>query len=221
MESDAHRWDDKYRASTVAPLRVEPLLSRHIARIRHLSGSRTALDLAAGRCHVSVYLATEGLSVMAVDCSAVGLDLGQALAAQEGVEIKTMVADLETDPLPVGPWSLIACFRYLNRELFEPMKAGLEPGGYFFSVPSIAIIWKMHHALIRLTCWRPGELEETFGSLEILSCRMAMIRPSTSRGWWLDVRSRETYGAVYPAVFFNPALTGFKRFFFSRMVRSI
>ena len=76
MESDAHRWDEKYRASTIHALRAEPLLSRHIARIRHLSGSRTALDLAAGRCHVSVYLATEGLSVTALDCSAVGLDLG-------------------------------------------------------------------------------------------------------------------------------------------------
>ncbi len=220
MESDAHRWDEKYRASTIDALRAEPLLSRHIARIRHLSGSRTALDLAAGRCHASVYLATEGLSVTAVDCSAVGLDLGQALAAQEGVEIKTMVADLETDPLPVGPWSLIACFRYLNRELFEPMKAGLEPG-VTFSVPLIAIIWKTHHALIRLMCWRRASWKKPSARLKFWSCRMAMIRQSPPRGWWLDVRSRETCGAVYPAVFFSTQRSPDLSVSFSRMVRLI
>ena len=187
MESDAHRWDEKYRASTIDALRAEPLLSRHIARIRHLSGSRTALELAAGRCHVSVYLATEGLSVTALDCSAVGLDLGQALAAQEGVQIKTSVADLETDPLPVGPWSLIACFRYLNRELFEPMKAGLEPGGLlFFST------FNRHHLenaprFNPSYVLAPGELEETFGSLEILELSDGHD-PSESASWVLARR---------------------------------
>lgn len=182
MESDARRWDEKYRKGKLEALKAEPLLTQHRERIRSLSGSRTALDVAAGRCHAGVYLATQGLTVTALDCSPVGLDLGQALATQEGVQIKTRVTDLETEPLPEGPWSLISCFRYLNRELFGPMKAVLEPAGLlFFST------FNRHHLenaprFNPSYVLAPGELEETFGSLEILELSDGHD-PSESASW--------------------------------------
>lgn len=169
MESDARRWDEKYRKGKLEALKAEPLLTQHRERIRSLSGSRTALDVAAGRCHAGVYLATQGLTVTALDCSAVGLNLGQALAAQENVQIKTVVADLETDPLPEGPWSLICCFRYLNRGVLQSMMEDLESGGLLFFGT-----FNQHH-LIKAPQFNPnyvlapGELETTFSSLEIVA----------------------------------------------------
>ena len=129
MVSDTSRWNEKYAAASLAPaLRVEPLLESYQQDIDALPEPRTALDIAAGTCHSAVYLAKRGLQATALDCSAVGLALGEQLAKREGVAIKTVTKDLTVTKLPGGPWSVICCFRYLDRNLFPQMAAGLAPG---------------------------------------------------------------------------------------------
>tara|TARA_B100000315_G_scaffold79150_3_gene72547 strand:- start:48123 stop:48692 length:570 start_codon:yes stop_codon:yes gene_type:complete len=168
--SGASRWDDKYRTAGLAPaLRVEPLLKRYKNTIAQLSQPRTALDVAAGACHAAVYLATQGFDVTAVDCSAVGLALGQKLAEREGVSISTIEADLGIGDLPAGPWSLVCCFLYLNRDLLGPMAAILAPGGLLFYST-----FNVHHlnkapAFNPLYLLQPGELAEHFSMLDVLT----------------------------------------------------
>ena len=52
------------------------------------------LSLSEGEGRNAVFLATRGLHVLGVDCSAVGLEKAQALARARGVVIETVVADL-------------------------------------------------------------------------------------------------------------------------------
>ena len=56
-------------------------------------GSRVLL-LAEGQGRNAVWLARQGLEVVAVDQSDVGMDRAQELAAEHGVELTTIVADL-------------------------------------------------------------------------------------------------------------------------------
>ena len=170
MVSDTSRWNEKYAAASLAPaLRVEPLLESHQQDIDALPDPRTALDIAAGTCHSAVYLAKRGLHATALDCSAVGLGLGEQLAKREGVAIKTTTADLTVTPLPAGPWSVICCFRYLDRDLFPQMAAGLAPGGFLFYRT-----FNVHH-LEKATAFnpeyvlQPGELARQFSTLDVLS----------------------------------------------------
>ena len=104
MVTDASRWDEKYQKGELSSLRVEPLLEKNLGFIENLPTGAKAVDIAAGKCHASVFLAKRGLDVTAIDCSGVGLELGIALAKEEDVSIKTLVIDLEANPLPTGSW---------------------------------------------------------------------------------------------------------------------
>ena len=93
MREDVERWEAKYQVADQDPeLRTEPLLSSHLADL-HSVGS--ALDLASGSCHSSVFLAQQGYDVLAVDCSATGLAIGRRLAEREQTTIRTLTADLD------------------------------------------------------------------------------------------------------------------------------
>ena len=170
MISDASRWNEKYAAASLASaLRVEPLLESHQQDIDGLLAPRTALDVAAGTCHAAVYLAKRGLQATALDCSAVGLALGEQLAKREGVAIKTVTADLTVTELPGGPWSAICCFRYLDRNLFPQMASGLAPGGLLFYRTFNVDHLKKATAFNPEYVLQPGELARAFSTLEILS----------------------------------------------------
>ena len=167
MENDVQRWDKKYRQAALAPiLQIDPLLESHVVLP---TGQKKALDLAAGTCHTSVYLAKQGFDATALDCSAVGLALGQKLAKREGVKIKIREMDLDRVMLPAGPWAIISCFRYLNRALFLSMIEALAPGGLLF-----VKTFNVHH-LVKAPAFnpeyvlQPGELASAFSMLEMIA----------------------------------------------------
>lgn len=93
------------------------------------SPSLPALDIAAGDGRRAVALAKLGYRVTTVDYSIVAARLGRDRAAREGVELRTVVADLDDFDLGRERWSVITSFRYLNRRLFGPLIAALRPGG--------------------------------------------------------------------------------------------
>ncbi len=86
-----------------------------------------ALDLACGSGRNAIWLANRGWSVTAVDI---------APAVPSHVRIETKMADLERHEYTIAPesWDLIVICRYLQRDLFEPAKAGVVPGGVIVAV---------------------------------------------------------------------------------------
>ena len=95
-----------------------------------------ALGLGEGEGRNAVYLAAHGFDVLAVDSSAVGLLKAQRLAAERGVSIDTVTADLADFALEPERWDLIySIFCHLppaiRRPLYARVVAGLKPDGRF------------------------------------------------------------------------------------------
>jgi SAM-dependent methyltransferase len=96
-----------------------------------LPESGRGLDVAAGAGRAALWLARRGLEVTAVDVSPVGLGRLAETARSEGLAVETLVTDLEVAPLPRGPWHVVSCFAYLQRDLFPAIREILAPGGIF------------------------------------------------------------------------------------------
>ncbi len=81
---------------------------------------RKALDLAAGKGRVSIWLAERGWDVTAVD-----LEIGQIPG------VRTIRADLEKHEYRVAPnaWDLIVCWLYWQPDLLPEIAAGVREGG--------------------------------------------------------------------------------------------
>ena len=163
MREDIERWEAKYRAADPNPeLRADPLLNSHLADLQSMG---SALDLASGSCHSAVFLAQQGYDVLAVDCSATGLAIGQRLAQREQTTISTLTADLDEIALDKETYDLAVCFRYLNRALFPSMKTVLKPGGLLFfktfNVHHLVLSPKFNPAYVL----QPGELSQSFSGM--------------------------------------------------------
>ena len=94
------------------------------------------LSLAEGEGRNAVYLASRGYEVTAVDGSAVGLGKAQALAAERGIEIVTVLADLADYPIEPARWdAVVALYCHLPPSLrallHRAVVRGLKPGGVF------------------------------------------------------------------------------------------
>ena len=151
-------WDERYRAegakrSTPVPQLVETAQKLNPGR---------ALDLACGTGRNSAWLAGHGWKVTAVDGSAAAIEsfLMQCPA------VDARVADLEKHEFPIAEasWDLIAVCYYLQRDLFEPVKRGVKPGG---AALVIVHLIEPGHEQSRFSV-QPGELAKYFEGWEIL-----------------------------------------------------
>ena len=125
-EQDQIRWDKKYATKKYLFGREAiPFLQDHV----DLLPKGHVLDLAMGEGRNGVFLATKGFQVTGVDISAEGLKKAETLAAELGVTIKTVVADLESYEIPANTFDVIICTYYLQRDLFSKIAAALKPGG--------------------------------------------------------------------------------------------
>jgi tellurite methyltransferase len=114
-----------------------------------------ALDLACGTGRNAIWLAEHGWKVTAVDRSPVTIP-----------SVETYVADLEKHEFPIekAAWDLIAVCYYLQRDLFEPVKRGVRPGGVALV---IVHMFEPGHEQSRFSL-QPGELAQYFEGWEIL-----------------------------------------------------
>lgn len=94
-----------------------------------LPRSGRALDVAGGNARNALWLARRGLDVTVVDVSDEALRRAQTVSDAAGVDLRLVEADLTKAPVPEGPWDLIVCFHYLQRDLFPEMISSLAPGG--------------------------------------------------------------------------------------------
>lgn len=94
------------------------------------------LSLCEGEGRNAVYLASLGCEVTGVDSSGVGLAKAQELAAERGVTITTIVADLAELRIEPGQWDgIISCYCHLPPAIRMPLHRevvnGLRAGGVF------------------------------------------------------------------------------------------
>ena len=90
-ETDRNRWDQRYSQVEEVSLAPPLWIEEFDTQIPRSKGP--ALDIAAGAGGLSVWMARRGLKVIAMDISAVGLQLASRSALTWGLSIETMVAD--------------------------------------------------------------------------------------------------------------------------------
>ena len=167
---DLHDWNKRYRLRErpaedldAAPT---PLLVETASALAPGKAPRKALDLACGAGRNALWLADHGWEVTAVDAADAAIEILQIRAEERGLKINALVANLEKDEFEIEPsgWDLVAMCYYLQRNLFEPAKRGVAPGGILISIVHINEEGEDDgpHRL------RPGQLEQYFASWEII-----------------------------------------------------
>lgn len=165
MEEDRIKWDQRYsgveRFFSLGPSRF---LADSLTRILSLIPGRRALDLACGEGRNSIYLAQQGFEVSGVDISPVGLERGRSRAAELGVAVEFVEADLDRWR-PQGSYDLILNFNFLMRELIPALIEALSPGGVvlmetILDAPGLQGEHRRDYLL------QPGELEVIFAGFD-------------------------------------------------------
>jgi tellurite methyltransferase len=88
-----------------------------------------ALDLAMGRGRHAIPLARAGHHVFGVDIDAQAVGGAMTHATAERLTIAGWCADLTRYPLPVARFDVVVVTRYLQRDLFGPIREAVVPGG--------------------------------------------------------------------------------------------
>jgi SAM-dependent methyltransferase len=139
-----------------------------------------ALAPGDGEGRNGVWLAQQGLDVLSVDGSAVGIEKAQRLAAERGVPLQTEVADLTRWRWPEAEFDFVASiFLHLFPEgrqyAHRGMAAALKPGGYL-------ILEAFHQDQLGRGTGGPKQMDllyteeilrEDFSTLEILTLERA------------------------------------------------
>jgi tellurite methyltransferase len=154
---DLAGWNQRYlEQPEIAP--PVPLVRKIAETIR----PGRALDLACGTGRNALWLSQQGWDVTAVDGSSIAI----AALRVRAPGICTTVADLEAHEYTIEPaaWDLIVVTYYLQRDLFEPAKAGLKPDGTMIAI--VHTTEKNEEPTAHRL--RPGELVTYFEGWEIL-----------------------------------------------------
>lgn len=156
---DAARWDAKYQGRPLPTPRPSVALQSVTSWI---PDEGQLLDLAGGDGAQAVWLAGRGLEVTLCDVSPVALDRAQEVAAAAGACLTTRCLDLETEALPMGPWSVVLCSNYLQPSLWTRIAEVLRPGGTAIWLhPTITNLTR-HEKPSRRFLLEPGQGRATF-----------------------------------------------------------
>ena len=155
------RWNERYsRGEETFDFRPSSPLPAAVSGV----APGRALDLASGAGRHSIWLAERGWRVVAVDGARAGVDIMQAEATRRGVadRIEAHVADLMTHPrgfaLEPDAFDLVCDFYFLDRSLFEEIRAAVRPCGLFVAAIHLAGPDDPPDRLLR-----PGELAGMVG----------------------------------------------------------
>jgi len=131
--SELERWQTRFNAPDYIFGKEPNAFLKSEARRLPKSGS--ALSVADGEGRNGVWLAQQGLDVLAVDFSPAALDKSQALAAERGVQIRTEIADVTTWRWPAAEFDVVVAifvqvvFPAERAAFFANLKRALKPGG--------------------------------------------------------------------------------------------
>ena len=140
--------------------------------VEALAGSaprgRKALDVAMGRGRHALVLARAGFETFGIDRSEDAVRDAVQTAAREGLTLRAWCADLTRPVLPSGQFDLVVVTRYLQRDLFDAIKASVRERGCVI-YETFTVAQRRHgtgpsspdHLL------QPGELRQRFASWDV------------------------------------------------------
>lgn len=124
-------WDERYSGQEYA-YGKDP--NDFLVRMQHYIPAGRILCLAEGEGRNAVYLAKLGYEVTAVDSSTVGIDKTQQLADENGVKVKSVIADLAHYEITENHWDgIVSIFAHLppamRTKVHRDVVKGLKKGG--------------------------------------------------------------------------------------------
>lgn len=163
-QSEAQRWDARYQAELADWLARGPrqLLMEHSGL---LPPGGLALDAAAGVGLTSLYLARQGLRVIALDISRVALQAAARAARRHNLPVYPAVYDLAWPWFPPSRFDVILNFHFLERQTFPAYRQALKPGGLLFVE---TFVRQAHEILDRAYYLEPDELLSSFSDYELI-----------------------------------------------------
>ena len=163
---EIHDWNERYRLREHPAEDLDAAPTLLVTTTAAKLGGGKALDFACGAGRNALWLAEHGWEVTAVDGAHAAIEILRTRAVERGLIINAVVADLEKGEFEIEPsrWDLVAMCYYLQRNLFEPAKRGVAPGGILISIVHMTEPGEEDspHRL------RPGQLEQYFAGWEIL-----------------------------------------------------
>lgn len=162
IHPDAVRWNARYRSGEWQAREPRPLLVEYACL---LPQEGWALDAAAGLGSNSLFLAEQGLSVLAIDISMVAMRRVRQRAHERSLPVSTIVADMAAIELPPDVFDVILNFHFLERAAIPTYRRSLRPGGLIF----FETFLKTEHGCANEDYYlAPGELLALFGSFEVI-----------------------------------------------------
>lgn len=133
-EEQREQWDQRFSTNQYL---FGTEANAFLTSVRHLlRAGQTALAVADGEGRNGVWLAKLGLDVLSVDFSGVALEKARKLAAQNGVTLKTKMADLFSWDWGQEHFDVVVAIfiQFATPDertiLFSKMKKCLKPAGY-------------------------------------------------------------------------------------------
>jgi 2-polyprenyl-3-methyl-5-hydroxy-6-metoxy-1,4-benzoquinol methylase len=126
VREDAERWDGRYAGRATGA----PAMPNGLDGIELPAGGR-CLDVACGLGEQSLWAASLGFDVVALDASPVAIASLRAAARDRSITVDARLVDLD-DGLPAdvgGDYSLVICQRFRDRRLYPRLVDALAPGG--------------------------------------------------------------------------------------------
>jgi tellurite methyltransferase len=166
MTRERREWESRHDARPDETARPpSPFLAAHLSSLP----LGNALDVACGEGRNALYLARHGWRVDAIDFASSGLVRLQAAASREQITVHALQADLEQYPLPPERYNVVVNIRYLQRSLFDPLKAAVRRGGMIVFETFLSDQRHVGHPKNPAYLLERGELRSRFVDFEILS----------------------------------------------------
>ncbi len=133
--SEFQRWEGRFSAPGYLFGKEPNAFLKNKAALLKAKAPGKALSIADGEGRNGVFMAEQGLDVLAIDFSPTGLAKSRELAKERGVTMRHEQADLETWKFPVNELDVVVgiFFQFTTPELrtrvFASIKRALKPGG--------------------------------------------------------------------------------------------
>ena len=124
---DKIKWDKKYQETASLLRDREP--SEKLKKIVEKVKGKKALDVASGAGRNSIYLATNGFEVEALDISQIALDVLNNKAYKN---ISCKLVDLDEYDVPQNSYDLIVMTNFLDRNIIPKLSIALKTNGILF-----------------------------------------------------------------------------------------
>lgn len=126
-DDDRERWNERYASGEREPPR-EPAAVL-VDHLDDLPRGR-ALDVATGAGRNAIYLADHGFDVDAFDVSERGLEIARDRAAEAGVDVSFIRADVDEFDPEREAYDVVAVVNFHALDRLPALKAALKPGGF-------------------------------------------------------------------------------------------